>query len=112
MWKATVGADTESNPSVDLSYHSQDGEEGYPGNLDCTVTYTLAAENELRIDYSATTDKSTYLNLTNHAYWNLAGAGAGNVYSHELTLNGHQITELDANPVSYTHQTLPTICSL
>lgn len=97
VWKATVGADTESNPSVALSYLSQDGEEGYPGNLDCTVTYTLASENELRIDYSATTDKSTYLNLTNHAYWNLAGAGAGNVYSHELTLNGHQITELDAN---------------
>ncbi len=77
----------EDRAGVELSHTSPDGHEGYPGRLDTTVTYWLTADNRLCIDYVACTDKPTHLNLTNHAYWNLAGAGSGNVLAHELTLN-------------------------
>ena len=66
-----------SPESLELSYFSKDGEEGYPGNLSATVTYTLTDNNELKIDYSATTDKDTVLNLTNHSYFNLHGHNTG-----------------------------------
>jgi aldose 1-epimerase len=72
---------------VQLSHLSKDGEEGFPGNLDCTITYVLNNSNELQIRYEATTDKPTILNLTNHSYFNLAGAGNGDVLSHEVTIN-------------------------
>jgi len=71
---------------VKFTYVSPDGEERYPGTLTTVVTYSLNDDNELRIDYEATTDKPTVLNVTNHAYWNLAGAGNGTVHNHELTL--------------------------
>jgi len=80
---------------VTLSYVSKDGEEGYPGNLSCKVTYTLTKDDELKISYEAETDKTTIINLTNHAYWNLAGQGTGDILSHELMLNADKYTPVD-----------------
>ena len=91
IWTASNVTDT----SIDLSYTSPDGEEGYPGALDVTVTYTLTVDNELRIDYTATTDATTVLNLTNHTYFNLSGEGTGAIYDHELQLNASNYTPVD-----------------
>src|SRR5215813_11551522 len=85
--KVVWTARTPDAHTVELTYLSKDGEEGYPGNLTSTVTYTLNDDNELRIDYKASSDKSTVLNLTNHSYFNLAGQGEGDILAHQMMIN-------------------------
>ena len=87
---------TPQAPALELSYLSKDGEGGYPGNLQAKVTYTWNDSNELRIDYTATTDKDTVVNLTNHSYFNLAGQGEGDILQHEMTIDADKFTPVDA----------------
>lgn len=84
-----------SDSKIELNYLSPDGEEGYPGNLDVTVTYEVSEDNELKIHYEATTDKATVIGLTNHSYFNLKGAGEGLVHDQFLQLNADFRTALD-----------------
>jgi len=98
VWVATA-SETADGPSLKLAYTSPDGEEGYPGALSSTVTYTLTADNGIRIDYLATTDKPTVLNLTNHAYFNLAGHGEGTILDHELEIKADRFTPTDAGGI-------------
>jgi aldose 1-epimerase len=91
IWNATP-IRGQGYSGVELTYRAKDREEGYPGNLDIKVTYKLTTENELVIEYDATTDKATPVNLTNHTYFNLAGEGNGTILDHELMINADHYT--------------------
>lgn len=95
VWDAKIIKD-ETGKGLKLHYLSKDGEEGYPGNLDVTVTYHLTQDNKLVIDYRATTDKATPVNLTNHAYFNLKGEGNGNILDHVLMIKASSMTPVNA----------------
>ncbi len=94
VWDAAPPVD--SVPSLTLNYLSKDGEEGYPGNLKVTVKYTLTDDNELKLDYTATTDKPTPVNLTNHSYFNLTGNASHTILKHVLQINADNYTPVDS----------------
>ena len=94
MWEGRSFQNNEEM-GVRFTYLSRDGDEGFPGNLDCTVTYTLTNNNELKISYEATTDKPTIVNLTNHSYFNLAGECNGDVLDHRIMINADYYTPAD-----------------
>lgn len=98
VWNASSVVQPDSE-AVQFSYQSPDGEEGYPGNLDIQVAYILTNNNELKIEYRATTDKPTPVNLTNHSYFNLEGVGAGLILDHELMINAQFYTPADETSI-------------
>jgi aldose 1-epimerase len=117
-WWTAKDVSNSKGQALELTYVSADGEEGFPGKLGAKVVYTLNDQNELTIAYSATTDKDTVVNLTNHSYFNLAGQGNGDVLSHELMIKGDHITAVDntliptgelrpvkSTPFDFTHAT-------
>ncbi len=95
IWTARESR-TSDGVALELSYLSKDGEEAYPGNLQVTATYVLTDANELRIEYTAKTDKETIVNLTHHSYFNLEGAGSGDVLRHEMKINADRFTPVDS----------------
>jgi aldose 1-epimerase len=95
LWKANV-LSRKGGQFLELSYLSKDGEEGFPGNLKVTVTYSWTDANALMIEYSATTDKPTVVNLTSHIYFNLAGQGSGEVLNHVVRIDADKFTPVDA----------------
>jgi aldose 1-epimerase len=95
-WNGSIVSHAQG-PALQLEYLSKDGEEGYPGNLQVTATYTLTADNSLSIDYQAGTDKDTVVNLTNHSYFNLAGHAHGSILDHQVLINADKFTPVNAN---------------
>lgn len=92
VWDAKLD---QANNSIALHYLAKDKEEGYPGNLNLTVTYKLSDDNKLEVTYDATTDKATPINVTQHSYFNLKGEGQGNILDHEIMINADQFTPVD-----------------
>ncbi len=103
VWRAEPHA---NEPAVTFSYLSKDGEEGFPGNLNVSVTYALTPQNEIRLDYTATTDKPTPVNLTNHAYFNLSGEGSGTILDEVLMIAANEYTPTN-DALIPTGQVLP-----
>jgi aldose 1-epimerase len=97
VWAATSRFDPA--PTVELKYTSRDGEEGYPGNLEVTVTYTLSNDNALKLEYSAVADQDTVVNLTNHSYFNLRGHDDGDISGHEIQIDAQWYTPIDESLV-------------
>jgi aldose 1-epimerase len=95
VWDATPYRSEHGNAALRLTYTSTDGEEGYPGNLDIQVTYTLTQDNELVMEYAATTDQDTVVNLTNHSYFNLTGHASGDMLHHHLQINATHFTPIN-----------------
>ena len=95
VWHAREASGANGASSLELQYRSVDGEEGYPGNLDVTVTYSLTDADELRIEYQATTDKDTVLNLTNHSYFDLSGEARGDIVDLEVTIEADRFTPVN-----------------
>ncbi len=117
LWSAHAQM-TPAGPALELHVTSPNGDQGYPGDLKVRVVYTLTNENQLRIDYFATTDKDTVVNLTSHPYFNLGGEGSGNVLATDLTIFAHHYTPINADliptgqiapvagtPLDFTHST-------
>lgn len=99
VWNATEASDDDGT-ALRFTYTSKDGEEGYPGNLKCTVIYRLLYDaNELQIEYSATTDKPTPVNLTQHSYFNLAGQGSGTILDHKIQIDADRFTVIDETSI-------------
>lgn len=99
IWEPSAFVD-DSSSNLKLTYHSPDGEEGYPGNLDVTVVYTLTNDNKFQIEYTAKTDKATPINLTHHTYFNLAGTSGRNILDHILMIDADKycVTNPDLTP--------------
>jgi aldose 1-epimerase len=100
VWTAVKADVSSEGPRLVLNYLSKDGEEGFPGNLNVTATYTLTDDNALKLQYSATTDKPTVVNLTHHSYFNLAGQGNGDILGHLVYINSDQTTPVDAGLIT------------
>ena len=98
VWEARI-LKVPNGAALRLTYLSKDGEEGYPGNLSVKVIYTLTNANELKIEYWATTDRDTVVNLTSHSYFNLAGQGNGDILNHQLLINARRFTPTDAGSI-------------
>jgi aldose 1-epimerase len=106
LWTAEPPKETPEGIVLTLSRTSPDGEEGYPGTLQVSCTYTLTNRNELKVEFAATTDKATPVNLAHHSYWNLGGAAAGDILGHELQINADAYTPVDDTLIP-TGQTPP-----
>jgi aldose 1-epimerase len=105
VWQAEPLQNTNV-PAVKFTHRSPDGDQGYPGMLDTTVVYSLTENNELLIDYTATTDRPTIINLTHHSYFNLSGAGSGDILNHEVQLEADRFIPC-VNPVAPSGEILP-----
>lgn len=99
LWLPKTYINNEKNQCIELSYLSRDGEEGYPGNLNVKVVYTLYSDNKLKIDYSAISDKDTLVNMTNHSYFNLSGHASGSILKHKVMINSDKFTVNDKSSI-------------
>ena len=95
VWQVAEAEVDKHGPELELTYFSKDGEEGFPGNLKVTAEYTLTDDNELKVEFTAKTDKPTVVNLTHHSYFNLRGQGNGDILGHVVQINSDKTTPVD-----------------